>query len=193
MAVIEYWMVCPAITEAGPVFTIDRSASITRGVLMVCVLLDGSGSGTVEVTLAVLESGLPATFVTTPRISRVNVAGCRMVPIFREPLHVLHDPPSLTEYSALLVNNGLTASVITTPAASLGPALNTAIVYSTGLFFRTGDVLQTLERIRSAEPPMGVITEELLLLRSGSGVVLLVTVAVLDMDPLAPGTRSPRI
>jgi uncharacterized membrane protein len=80
-AVREYWIIDPEVTgKVRQVFTIERSAKIVAVTVIAALLLAGSGSGVVLLTLAVLTI-LPVTLLLTiPRINMSSVVPDVTVP-----------------------------------------------------------------------------------------------------------------
>ena len=105
----------------------DRSAEVSTGVSEVLELLDGSGSGVVEVIIAVLRIVPVAALFTVPCISMVAKACDATVFKARVPGHCVQVVPPSSEYRTLDSRDG-TVSARTTAWASEGPALDTTMV-----------------------------------------------------------------
>jgi hypothetical protein len=185
-------MVCPAITGVVlQTFVMVKSAEAPTDEVEVELLLAGSGSGVVLVTLAVLTI-LPVTLLlTVPRIKMSSVVPDVTVPRLNGLTHGFQEDPPSWENSGEEMLEG-TLSVTETLVASLGPRFSIVSVYWMVSPATTGEVLQTFVMIRSAEVSTGVVEVELLLDGFGSGAALL-TLAVLTILPVTLLLTVPRI
>ena len=118
-------IVCPGVTDAGPVFVSETSAEpAATGVVAVAVLLPDAGSVVVALTVATFTTGLAPAYPE----GTLNVAVItRLAPAGTVPR--LHGK-AVVQAPALDTNvrpAGVT-SATDTPAASLGPPFVTVIV-----------------------------------------------------------------
>ena len=120
----------PAVTLPGPVLVISRSADAVTVVSAVSVLLEGSGSDVVDVTVPVFVSEAPCPGASTTmvkvvaepvfQLARAQVT--EMLPV------LLQVQPPLDALTLTNVTPAGRVSVTVTFAASEGPLLETATV-----------------------------------------------------------------
>jgi hypothetical protein len=117
----------PAITDAGPDFTIDRSAEADTAVVTLDVLFVVFGSGVVADTVAVfdIEVGCAGAVTTTAMLGAdAPVASAGLVQVTEmSPLFVQVQPAPVADTNVAPVGR---VSVADSPAASEGPVLDTA-------------------------------------------------------------------
>nr|WP_255446874.1 hypothetical protein [Bacillus sp. SH5-2] len=113
----------PPFTGLGlAVLTIAISAELITGVVTVEVLLDGSGSGVEDSTIAVFVMESIAAELTVPRIKMVIVEPIGNVPKGRIPGQGLNVTPPSVENSGFATSLGI-RSVSVTFSATDGPKL----------------------------------------------------------------------
>jgi hypothetical protein len=162
----------PAVTVAGPVLVIARSAEPVTVVLAVEVLLPGTGSGVADDTVAELvkvPACAGAVTVTVIAGALVAVASAARVQVTETlPAFVQVQPAPDADTNVTPAGN---VSRTDNDAASEGPLSVTVSVYATAPPATTvaGPVLT---RARSAEPVTEVEAVEVLLPGTGSGVAL---------------------
>ena len=167
-----------AVTVAGPVLVMDRSADPVTVVLAVAVSLAGLGSGVADETVALLVSvpawpGAVTTMVITGAVDpAVSVGRVQVTETLPALLHVQPAPMAETN-----VTPAGSVSATDRLAASDGPVLVTVSWYDT-LPAATTVAGPVLVIERSATGPTAVVTELVLLAALGSAVAA-DTVAVL--------------
>ena len=150
------------------VFITSISADGTIGVVTVDESV--TGSGTSALTSAVLVISPVAVELTNPfMIILINCPGAT-VPILRLPVHGWKVAPPSNEYSGFKITSGI-SSVKTTFVALDGPSLKISIVYTNSSPGTATSSSATFIIEIPACGLTGVIMVDILLLKSGSGVV----------------------
>jgi hypothetical protein len=119
-------MFWPAVIDAGPLFTIERSACGASEVLALAVLFADDGSLAPEVTVAVFVTEAPATFAGMLKVA-LMVAVCPAVIVPRLQGNGVVQAPL---FETNVVPAGAGSLTLTLPADA-GPPFVTVMVYVT--------------------------------------------------------------
>nr|WP_255446873.1 hypothetical protein [Bacillus sp. SH5-2] len=159
--------------------------------MVVELLLDGSGSGVEDSTVAVFVMESTAVEFTVPRIKMGSVEPVGNVPKGRIPGHGLNVTPPSVENSGFTTSLGI-KSVSVTFSASFGPAFDTVNVYVSSSPATTGVGLAIFTTEISAANLTEAKEVSVLLLKFGSNE-LVCTVAVFCITPVAVAATVPCI